>query len=189
MLTSLLHHLLPLEITEHRDDDIKSIEAGLERDVFIEIQPAGDHIDHNPYKPLFQVFASQGPDAYDAQGGGEGIEDRDVAVGETRQQKIDGDPNHGGEAKPNEGFLLGHVAYGKVSGLLLVAHPGDEAVDSHGEVIKLHATVGVETFLIVQYNAEALHNETHNPHPDTGLIFQEDVGQSKGRGSDVKPMV
>ena len=51
-----LHHLPPLEIAEHCDDDIQSIKTGLEGDVLVEIQDTGDDIHHNPDEPLFQVL-------------------------------------------------------------------------------------------------------------------------------------
>ena len=182
-----LHHLLPLEVAEHRDDDIQGIEAGLEGDVLVEIQGAGDDVDHNPHEPLLEVLACQSPDAHDAQSGGEGVGHRNVGVGETAQDEIDEGPDRQTSPQPDEGHLLGHVTDGEV-GLLLVTPPGDETVDGHGEVIELHAAVGIEAFLVIQYDAEALHHEADDPHPDAGLVFQEDVGQAEGRGGNVEPM-
>ena len=187
-LIPLLHQLPPLEVAKHRDDDINPVKAGLEGDVLVEIEPAGDHVDDNPDEPLLEVLARQGPDAHDAQGGGEGVEDGDVAVGEPGEQEIDGRPYRGGDTDPDESQPQRHVTDGEVLGLLLVTHPGDEAVDRHGEVVELHATVGIETFLIIQYDAEALHDEADDPHPDAGLVFQEDVGEAEGRGGDVEPV-
>ncbi len=183
------HHLTPLEVAEDGDDDIQAIETRLEGDVLVKVQPTGDHIHHNPYEPLLQVFPGQGPDAHDAQGGGEGVEDGDGAVGKTRQQEVNGGPDQGSEAEPDEGHLPWHVAYGQLGGFLLVTHPGDEAVDRHGEVVELHAAVGVKAFLVVKHDAEALHHEAHDPHPDAGLVLQEDVSQAEGGGQYVEPMV
>ena len=143
------HQPLPLEVAEDGDDDIDAIEARLEGDILVEIEPAGDHIDDNPDEPLFQIFACQSPDTDDAQGGGEGVEYGDVAVGEARQQEIDGSPDHSGEAEPYDSVLLGHVPDGQVGAFLLMAHPRDEAVDGHGEVVELHAAVGIEAFLVI----------------------------------------
>jgi len=144
-----LHHLLPLEVAEHGDDDIQGIKAGLEGDVLVEIQGAGDDVDHDPHEPLLEVLACQSPDAHDAQGGGEGIGHRDVGVSESAQDEIDESPDGQTCSKPDEGHLLGHVTDGEIGDLLLVTHPGDEAVDGHGQIVKLHAAVGIEAFLVI----------------------------------------
>ena len=61
-----LHHLPPLEVAEHCDDDIQGIKTGLEGDVLVEIQDTGDHVNDDPDEPLLEVLARQGPDAHDA---------------------------------------------------------------------------------------------------------------------------
>ena len=154
----------------------------------MEIKHAGDNIDDNPYKPLFQVLARQGPNAHDAEGRGESIGDGDSGVGEVRQYKVYGQPCRKADSNPRESRVFGHVADGQVGGFLLVAHPCDEAIDGHGEVVELHAAVGVKSFLIVQYDAQRLHHETHDPHPDAGLVFQKNISQTEGGGGDVEPV-
>ena len=62
------------------------------------------------------------------------------------------------------------------------------AVNCHREVIKLHAAVGVKSFLVVQNDAESLHHESDKPHPNTGSIFKEDISQSEDCGDDVEPV-
>ena len=183
-----LHQLLPLEIAEDGDDDIQPVKRGLEGDVLVEIEPAGDHIDDNPHEPLFQILARQSPDTHDAQGGSEGIQDGDGGIGEVRQDEIDDYPDHDSEAEPDEGHAFGYVADGEIGGFLLMTHPSNEAVDGHGEIIELHAAVGVKAFLIVQYDAQRLHHKAHDPHPDAGFVFQQNVGQAEGGGRYVKPM-
>ena len=128
----LVHHPSPLKVAKNSDDDIEPIERSLERDVLVEIQPAGDHIHHNPYKPLLQVLTGQGPDAYDAKGSSKGIKYRNIGVGEAYQDEINDGPDHGGEAEPEEGQMLGNMTDGEAFGFLLVAHPSDEAIDGHG---------------------------------------------------------
>ena len=82
----IFHHFAPLEVAEDSDNHIQGIEAGLEGDILVEIQPAGDHVDDDPDEPLLEVLARQGPDAHDAQGGGEGVED-DIAAAMPSQMK------------------------------------------------------------------------------------------------------
>ena len=62
------HQSLPLEVAEDGDDDVEAVEAGLEGNVLVEIEHAGDDIDGNPDEPLLQVFPCQRPDAYHAEG-------------------------------------------------------------------------------------------------------------------------
>ena len=80
-----LHQLLPLEKAEDGDDDVKGVEAGLEGNVFVEIEDAGDDIDGNPYEPLFEIFVGQSPDANKTQGRGKAVGQRHVAIGESHQ--------------------------------------------------------------------------------------------------------
>ena len=76
------NHFFPFQVAENGDYHVKCVKAGFERDIFIEIKGTGDYINGNPDKPLFKVFVCQSPDSDDAQGGGEAVGDRDVAVGE-----------------------------------------------------------------------------------------------------------
>ena len=77
-----LHQLLPLEKAEDGDDDVKGIETGLEGNVLVEVEDAGDEIDGNPYEPLLEVFVCQSPDANKTQGRGKAVGQRHVAIGE-----------------------------------------------------------------------------------------------------------
>ena len=67
------HHAPPLEVAEDGNDHVKRVERGLERDVLVEIERAGHHVDDNPDEPLLHVFAGQRPDAHETQGCGEGV--------------------------------------------------------------------------------------------------------------------
>ena len=169
---------MPFKIPEDGDDDIEAIEAGLEGDILVEIEAAGDDVDHDPDEPLFEVFAGEGPDADNAEGCGEGIEDGDARVGEMGEQVPDYQPDGCGDAEPDEGRFLRHVADGEVFLLAAVAHPGDEAVDGHCQIVELHAAVGIEAFLVVEHDAEALHHEADCPHPDAGFVFQQNISQA-----------
>ena len=66
--------------------------------------------------------------------------------------------------------------------------PNDEAVDGHGDVIELHAAVGIESFLIVEHDAKRLHHEPHRPHPDAGAVFEDDVCKAERGRCEVKPI-
>ena len=68
-----LHQLLPFEKTKDSDDDVKGIEAGLEGDILIEVEDAGDDIDGNPNEPLLEVLVCQSPDANKTQGRGKAV--------------------------------------------------------------------------------------------------------------------
>ena len=76
--------------------------------------------------------------------------------------------------------------------LVLVAlmwpDPIDKPINGHGQIVELHAAVGIESFLVVEYDAQALHGKPYRPQPDAGLIFQQDVGQSQHGGEHVEPM-
>lgn len=84
-LVLFLHQLLPLEEAEDSDDDVKSIEAGLEGNILVEVEYAGDDIDSNPDEPLFEVLVRQSPDANKTQGSGKAVGQRHIAVGERHQ--------------------------------------------------------------------------------------------------------
>ena len=73
----------PLQISENSYDDVKSIKAGLEGNILVEVESACDHVNDNPHEPLFEVFPGKSPDADDAQRRGEGIQDRYPGVGKT----------------------------------------------------------------------------------------------------------
>ena len=78
----IIYHFPPFQIAKNCNNNIKGVERGLERDVFVEIEYGGDDIDGNPNEPLFQVLMRQSPDADNAQGGGERVGQGDVGVGE-----------------------------------------------------------------------------------------------------------
>ncbi len=80
-----LHQLFPLEEAEDGDDDVKGVEAGLEGNILVEVEDAGDDIDGNPYEPLFEIFVGQSPDAYKAEGGCKAVGQRHVAIGASHQ--------------------------------------------------------------------------------------------------------
>lgn len=182
------HQSLPLEVAEDGDDDVEAVEAGLEGNVLVEIEHAGDDIDGNPDEPLLQVFVRQCPDADEAEGGGEAVGHGYVAVGERHKQPVDDAPDGSHEHKPGQHQSAGKVTDGQ--GLLRLAAPDPSpvAVDGHREVVELHGTVGVKALLIVEHDAERLHEEADKPHPQAGLIFQQDIGQAEDGGEDVEPM-
>ena len=77
--------MLPLEEAENGDDDVKGVKAGLEGDILVEVEDAGDYIDSNPDEPLFKIFVRQSPNADEAEGCGETVGQGRVAVGECYQ--------------------------------------------------------------------------------------------------------
>ena len=81
----LLHQALPLEKTKDSDDDVKGIETGLEGNILIEVEDAGDDIDGNPYEPLLEVLVCQSPDTDEAEGCRKTVGQGHVAVGECHQ--------------------------------------------------------------------------------------------------------
>ena len=78
----LLHQALPLEKTKDSDDDVKGIETGLEGNILIEVEDAGDDIDGNPNEPLLEVLVCQSPDTDEAEGGGKTVGKRHITIGE-----------------------------------------------------------------------------------------------------------
>ena len=139
----------PFPIAEDGNHHIQRVKTGLEGDALIEIKGTGDDVNHDPHEPLFQIFAGQGPDADDAEGRGEGVSNRNPGVGEGNQEIIYHPPENQSQQQPQQGGTLGEMTDGEVFLFLLVQGPGDETIDGHGQVIKFHATIGIQTFLII----------------------------------------
>ena len=78
-------------------------------------------------------------------------------------------------------FLRRLVAF-----LAKLPHP--HTINGHGNVIELHATIGIESLLVIEHNVHNLHHKAYEPKPQAGLILQKNVGQSEDGGSDVEPM-
>ena len=91
------HHAAPLSIAEDGDDDIEGVEGGLEGDVLIEVEAAGDDVDDNPDEPLLQVLACQGPDAHEGERCGEGVGQGHTRVGAGDEERVECCPGQEGE--------------------------------------------------------------------------------------------
>ena len=92
------------------------------------------------------------------------------------------------EAVRITGTVLLIHRYALIMRTVPMIHPTPPAVDGHRQVIELHAAVGIEALLIVEHDAEGLHQEAHEPHPQAGPILQENIGQSEDGGDDVEPV-
>lgn len=73
--------LLPLEVARNGYYYIKSVEECLERNALDDVEIAADSVNDDPEEPLFDVFLCQCPKSDEAKCVGEGIKDRDGAVG------------------------------------------------------------------------------------------------------------
>ena len=73
-------------------------------------------------------------------------------------------------------------------GLGLGMSPPPPPIHGHRQIVELHAAVGIESLLVVEHDAEGLHRKADRPHPQAGLVLQENVGQSEDGGRDVEPM-
>ena len=201
-----MHDSAPAEKAEDGNDDVKGVEARLEGQSLVGIECAGDDIDGNPDEPLFQVLMGKRPDAQQTQRGGERVGQRDGGVGERDEQPVDGAPEGGGYCQPRQDEAAGEMTHPQPlparegsrclsvsifdrSGLGGGKCPLPEAIDGHGEVVELHAAVGIEALLVVEHDAERLHDEAYCPHPGAGTVLEQDVEESESRGGDVEPMV
>ena len=131
----------------------------------------------------------ESPDAHDAQGGGEAVGEGHVRVGERHEEPVDRRPNSSYNQYPITNKPFGEVADGQALLFGRAAHPLPVAIDSHREVVELHAAVGIEALLVVEHDAEGLHCKAHDPHPDAGPILQQDIRQSQDRRHDIQPML
>ena len=64
-------------------------------------------------------------------------------------------------------------------------HPVPKAIHGHGKIVEFHATVGIKAFLVIQDNAQTLHEESHYPQPNAGMILEQDIGEPEYRGQHV----
>ena len=201
LFSFFLHQPFPLEVAHDGDDDIEGVEGCLEGDVFVEVEGGGDDIDGYPYEPLLQILVDECPDADDAQGCGEAVGKGDVGVGEGDEQPVDecphgtddGDPGKdesGGEVADGDPFCLAGIfpSMGRTIRGVLLPFPNHKAIDGHGEIVEFHAAVGIESFLVVEHDAQQLHEESHCPHPKTGTILEPNVEESEYRGQYVEPI-
>ena len=98
----ITHDFFPFDITEDGDYHVKCVKACFERYFLIEIECASDHVDGDPDEPLFEIFVSQGPYSDDAQGCGEAVGNRNVAVGEVGEYQIDDKPHQCDDSEPRQ---------------------------------------------------------------------------------------
>ena len=188
-----IHQATPAKVAEDGDDDVKTVERGLEGNVLVEVEHAGDYIHSNPNEPLFQILVSQCPDANEGQGGGESIGDGNGGVGEGGEQPPYQSPQQQENVAPEQGEVKRNVGDGR-SALSRATLQGEglpfpKAVSGHGQIVELHATVGIQSLLKVEHDTQKLHDCTHGPHPDGCTVFQQDVGEAKDGRCDVKPVV
>ena len=120
----------------------------------MEVEQAGDDVYHNPDKPLFEVFVSECPDTYEAECRGETVGQGDAGVGKRDQEPVDDGPDGYDNEQPGQDEALGKVAYGEFLLRPAATHPSPVTVDGHGNIVELHAAVGIESFLIVQHDAQ-----------------------------------
>ena len=175
LFSFFLHQPFPLEVAHDGDDDIEGVEGCLEGDVFVEVEGGGDDIDGYPDEPLLQILVGECPDADDAQGCGEAVGKGDVGVGEGDEQPVDECPDSTNDGYPRKDETGGEVANGKRRFFVRATRPADASVDGHGEIVEFHAAVGVESFLVVEHDAQDLHEKAYCPHPKTGTILEPDV--------------
>ena len=74
-------HALPLVVSGNGDDDVETVEDGLEGDALMNVKHGADGIDDHPEEPLLQILTRQCPQADEGQGVGERVEDGHGAVG------------------------------------------------------------------------------------------------------------
>ena len=67
-------------------------------------------------------------------------------------------------------------------------HPFPISVNRHSKVIKFHSAVGVESFLVIKHDAESLHHEADEPHPNAGPIFKKNISESEDCGDYIEPV-
>ena len=84
-----MHQAEPFAVAEEGDDGVDGVEDGVEGNAFIPVEAGADGINQDPGYPLLEVFTCQHPHAYNAQGCGKGIGNRNGAVGEISQYEIE----------------------------------------------------------------------------------------------------
>ena len=72
--------------------------------------------------------------------------------------------------------------------LCLASEPDDEAVDTSKEIVDLHAAVGIDTSLIEHYDVYGRHDAPHDPHPNGGSHFEDEVYETEDGAEGVERM-
>ena len=162
--------LAPGEEAGDGDDDVEAVEGAFEGDVLVEVEDAGHDINGYPDEPLLEVFMGKRPNASHAQCRGETVGEGHRRVGEMDKQIVDGRPQRRSHRQPKRGKTRREMGDGPRLSLLVPAPgPHGKSVGCHAQVIKLHAAVGIEAFLVIEHDAQHLHDGTHRPHPSAGI--------------------
>ena len=107
----------PFAVAEDGDDDIKGVKGSLERNVFMEVEDTGDHVNGDPNEPLFEVLVGECPDADKTECGGKRVGNGDCGVGESGKQPPDGAPQCAGDAAPAQGKTYWNMSNGEFCAL------------------------------------------------------------------------
>ena len=103
------HDSTPTEKAEDGNDDVEGIEARLEGQFLIGVEPAGNHIDGYPDEPLLQILMSKGPDAQKTEGGGKRVGHGYRGVGEGNEHPPDQCPQGTGAKEPGKDETTGEM--------------------------------------------------------------------------------
>ena len=98
----LAHAALPLAVAEVDHEGVDGVEEGAAVDAFVEVEAYGDGVDNEPYPPLLDVLAGEHPEADDGEGGGEGVEPGDGAVGCVEKEEGEEYPEEEGKEEQGE---------------------------------------------------------------------------------------
>ena len=88
------------------------------------------------------------------------------------------------------GRLIGRSCRCRVPGRLgLFARgvaPYEPAVESCQYVVDLHRTVGVQPRLVVERAVDQRHDESHDPQPDIGAVFEPEIEQPQHHAGNLQ---
>ena len=188
----LIHHFCPFEISHGGDDDIESIEHGLEGNAFDNIEIAAESVDDDPEKPLFDILPRQGPQSDKTHGVGESVGHGHRAVGEPGEDEPGGCP--GGEKgyEGGEDESAAEVCDGQLLTLLLSVllseFPYSPSIDGSQRVVDSHACVAIESMAPIEVDVKGGHDDAHDPKGYMRTILEPDVDEPEYRGEGVQRM-
>ena len=181
---------MPLAVSVEDHEGVDAVEEGAAIDAFVEVEADGDGVDDEPDPPLLDVLAGEHPEADDGEGGGEGVETGDVAVGEADEDEGEGCPEDEGDGGKGEIELGGSGGDGQLAPLgsfaLTMTKPVEEAVDACEEVVDFHTAVGIESFVEEDKDVDEGHDGAYDPHPCVLADLENEVEEAEGGAEKIE---
>ena len=177
----------PAEVARHGQGRIEGVQGRRPRNLLVEVQSDGHQVRGQPHEPLLDVFAREHPHRHDRERRGEAVPEGHGAVREAREQQVErpvrGEEHPGERRNPPQRRVADRRGLLRRAGGLRVPLPGvvpyDPSVESCEHVIDLHRAVGVKPRLVVERPVHDGHDETHDPQPDVGAVFEPEVEEAE----------